>query len=511
MPEIKLREYQTQAVDGLRDGIRAGHRSQILCAPTGSGKTVIAAHLMQEARTKGSKVAFVVDRVNLVDQTSQTLDNYGISHGIVQAKHWRRAGYEQIQICSAQTIEKRGFFPELDLLIVDECHTTRKTTAELIKSRPSLRVVGLTATPFTKGLGEIYSNVVNVTTTDKLVDDKFLVPLKMYAATSVDMTGAKVIAGEWAERDIEERGMKIVGDIVAEWVDKTRLHFGGPAKTIVFAATVDHGEELCRQFNSAGYNFQQISYRDANEDRRRELIAEFRKSDSTIDGLVSCEVFTKGFDVPDVLCGIAARPYRKSLSSHIQQLGRVMRISEGKEFGLWLDHCGNVIRFREDTEQVFAHGCGPLDDGEKDAKSRKAPTEKEREAIRCGGCGYILSASMRVCPSCGHARPSRSLVETVSGVMVEVGGRLTPAAGKYAFLNDLDAVWRQICFIAMQRKAGDLAAAQRFAQAQYRNIYGAFAQRRIESTAAMTPTHQVEQRIRSNLIRYAHSRAKVAT
>jgi DNA repair protein RadD len=100
--------------------------------------------------------------------------------------------------------------------------------------------------------------------------------------------------------------MKIVGDVVGEWIDKTLKHYGGPVKTIVFSATVDHGEELCKQFNAAGFNFQQISYRDANEERRRELIAEFRKEDSEIDGLVSCEVFTKGFDVPDIKCGSRA-------------------------------------------------------------------------------------------------------------------------------------------------------------------------------------------------------------
>lgn len=509
MREMQLRPYQAECIDGLRAGIRAGHRSQILYAPTGAGKTVVGSFLMDEARKKGSRVAFVVDRVNLVDQTSAALDEYGIPHGVVQAGHWRRQGYEPIQICSAQTLEKRGFFPELQLLIVDECHAMRKETVRLIKNRPELRVVGLTATPFTKGLGEVYTNVVTVTTTDELIEQGYLVPLKLYAAKAVDMTGAKVVAGEWAEREIEERGREIIGDIVAEWADKTRLHFGGPVKTIVFAATVDHGEELCRQFNAAGFNFQQISYRDANEERRRELIAEFRKPNSAIDGLVSCEVFTKGFDVPDVMCGIAARPYRKSLSSHIQQMGRVMRIAEGKSFGLWLDHCGNVLRFKADTDEVFANGCGALDNGEKDAKARKEPTQKERETIRCQ-CGYILSAHMRVCPACGRERLRRSLVETVAGVMVEVGGKRIEASGRYEFLRDQERVWRELAYLALERKAGDMDAAQRFAQAQYRNIYGAFARRQIVNTEPIEPSAQVSNLVRHNIIRWAKSRQRMA-
>jgi hypothetical protein len=325
----------------------------------------------------------------------------------------------------------------------------------------------------------------------------------MYAAKAIDMTGAKVVAGEWAEKELEERGSRIVGDIVAEWVDKTMRHFNGPVKTIVFSATVQHGEELCRQFHEAGYNFQQISYRDTNDARRRELIEEFRKPDSIIDGLVSCEVLTKGFDVPDVLCGISARPYKRSLSSHIQQLGRVMRPSPGKTFGLWLDHSGNALRFREDVETIFAAGFEGLDDGEMERRSRKEPTEKDREDFKCGGCGYVMPMYAAVCPACGKERSSRSLVETVAGEMVALGhiGKSLPPA-----FNDRRAVWRQIIDYSMQRKR-DQDAARKFALAQYKNIYGAWPKGMdFDPAHADTCTLPVANRIRSNLIRFAKRR-----
>ena len=216
---IELRPYQVDAVERLRQGIRDGHRSQVLVAPTGAGKTAIATYIMDEARKKGSRIAFVVDRVNLVDQTSAVLDSYGIPHGVIQAGHWRRRMYEPIQVCSAQTLEKRGFFPDLSLLIVDECHAIRKETAKLIQNMPKLTVLGLTATPFTKGLSKLYTNLVNVTTTDVLTEQGFLVPLKMYAAVAPDMRGAKVVGGEWADSEIEKRGQAIIGDIVQEWLD----------------------------------------------------------------------------------------------------------------------------------------------------------------------------------------------------------------------------------------------------------------------------------------------------
>lgn len=484
-----------------------GDRLFLLGDFTVTHNTVTSAHLMNEARNKGSRVAFVVDRVALLDQTSAVLDSYGIDHGCQQSGHWRFRPYEPIQVCSAQTIERRGFFPDMKLLIVDEAHCIRRQTIEMIHSRKDLRVVGLSATPFSKGLGSTYTNVVNVTTTNKLIEEGWLVPLTMYAATTIDMTGAKVVAGEWTEKEIEERGLKIVGDIVAEWVDKTNRHFGGPVKTIVFSATVDHGEELCRQFNAAGFNFQQISYRDANEERRRELIAEFRKPDSAIDGLVSCEIFVKGFDCPDVLCGVSARPYRKSLSSHIQSMGRVMRPSPGKKYGLWLDHSGNVFRFAADTEEFFAAGVTTLNNNDLDGKARKEPTEQEKEAIKCAKCAFILPPSARVCPACGHERVRRSLVESVAGTMFEVGhnGKALPS-----FLQDRDAVWRQLSGYALERKGGDEDAARRFAQAQYKNLYGAFAHKRFDPSEIETPSADLVKRVRSNLIRWAKGRQRMA-
>lgn len=506
---MELRPYQVTAVERLRDGIRAGHRSQLLVAPTGAGKTAIATHVMDEARKKGTRVAFVVDRVNLVDQTSAVLDAEGIPHGVIQAGHWRRRGYEPIQVCSAQTLEKRGNFPDLSLLVVDEAHCVRKETAALITNMGNLKVLGLTATPFAKGLSKLYTNLVNVTTTDALTADGYLVPLKMYAAIAPNMEGAKVVAGEWSDKDIETRGSAIIGDIVKEWQEKTTLHFGGPVKTICFSATVDHGAELCKQFNAAGYRFEQISYKDGSDDRRRELIAEFRKPDSQIVGLVSCEVFTKGFDVPDVRCGISARPYRKSFSSHIQQIGRVLRPADSKAFALWLCHSGNVIRFHEDMLDLFANGVSGLDDGKLDQKARKEPDEGTKDAIKCAACGYILPPSAHACPACGHER-KRKQVEVASGSMVVVGGKEVPAIGKHAFLADREDVWRQFVALGLERKGGDIEGARRFAQAQYRNCYGVFARRDIGNTVPLEPSPLVRKYVQSQIIRWAKSQQRRA-
>lgn len=504
---LELRPYQSAAIQALRDGVRDGHMRQILAAPTGSGKTVCAAHLMQKVAEKYSKAMFVCDRVALVDQTSRVFDTYDIPHGVIQANHWRAKPWERIQVASAQTLARRGFRDDdLQLIVVDECHTLYKGVVDFIKNHPEVRVVGLTATPFSKGLGQIFTNVVNVATTDQLIAEGFLVPVKAYAGKAADMTGAKTkFDGEWAESEIERRGLTVIGDIVSEWIAKTQLHFDGPVKTIVFSATVAHGDELCRRFNDAGFNFQQVSYKDGNDERRRALIAEFRKPDSEIMGLVSCEALAKGFDVPDILCGIAARPYRKSLSGHIQQLGRVMRPYPGKKFALWLDHSGNFIRFIADTQEVFAQGVSRLNEREYDAKVRKEPTEKEKAAFQCGACKFLMGSAPH-CPACGWQRPkTRSDVREIAGEMHEVS--LDGKSSKLpSWASDRDAVWRQISHYALDRKRGDVEAAKKFALAQYRNLYRAWPKSEFDPGNIEPPDPRLVAKVKSQVIAWANRR-----
>lgn len=444
--EIELRPYQAESVEQLRNGIRNGHRAQMLVAPTGAGKTMIATSMIRDANRKGTDTYFIVDRVQLVNQTSAMLDRYGIDHGVRQADHWRFRPYLKVQVCSAQTLERtRGFNPDGGLIFVDEAHSTRAFTSKLIKETTA-KVIGLTATPFTKGLAELYSNVVNVTTTNKLIEQQFLTPVKAYACVEPDMDGARIVAGEYADKEIEERGSKIVGDIVAEWTQKTSEHFGGPVKTIVFSATVAHGDEICRAFQKAGHNFAQISFL-TEETERAAILAEFSKPDSRYIGLVSVDALAKGFDQIDILCGIDARPLRKSFSTFVQMLGRVMRIAPGtikERFGyaLWLDHSGNFLRFQSDLADLFENGVQELDDGKRDATVRKKPDEKEKQELVCS-CGAILPPAAKVCPACGKERVKRSMIETVAGKMVEIGQNVNAKTGKKLapWMADREGVW----------------------------------------------------------------------
>jgi superfamily II DNA or RNA helicase len=232
------------------------------------------------------------------------------------------------------------------------------------------------------------------------------------------MTGAKKVAGEWSQAEATARGKKITGDIVAEWIKKTHEVFGKPEKTIVFCAGVDHGIDLQAKFREQGYNFVSISYRD-DDQFKKDVIEDFNKPDSDIVGLIATDILTKGFDSPAVRIGVSARPFTKSLSSHIQQMGRVMRTYPGKDFGLWLDHSGNYIRFREDWEDVFENGVSELDDGKE--KPKKEPDEKEKKEAKCPACGALWPRGSDTCTNCGHVRERKSAVVSVPGQMEELG------------------------------------------------------------------------------------------
>jgi superfamily II DNA or RNA helicase len=483
---IELRDYQDEAVEQLRANIRAGIRNQILCMGTGSGKTVVAAHLADECNQKGRRMVFVVDRIALIDQTSATLDQYGIPHGVIQAQHWRSRPWERIQVASIQTLARRKW-PDADLIVVDEAHGIHKAVADRIGRRDTI-TIGLTATPFTRGLGKHYEACVSVITTNALIADKHLVPFRVFAASEPDMTGAKVVAGEWTDKEAAERAMPIVGDCVAEY-----LRHAEGRKFIAFGANVAHCEEIQRQFLAAGVVCELYTYR-TGEDARKAMVEEFRKPDSTIRGLVSVAALSKGFDVSDVGCIIMARPLRNSLAEHIQILGRGLRKHPGKTDCLVIDHSGNCVRFWDAMQEFFETGRVELNDGTRPEKKPAAP--KEKKSAKCPSCHCVHDAAPS-CPACGFEYPRRaSQIQHVAGTLKELLAGSDRAA-------TTRALWPQIVGLTHE-----LGKDRRWALAQYRNMTGAWPIWSFESTRPEPPTTAVRNKVKSLHIAWAKGRAK---
>ena len=241
------RDFQRSAMIKIAEGVLVGHKNQMLMAPTGAGKTYLGLRVAHKALKQGKRATFLCDRITLIDQTSMRADEYGLcAHGVIQGRHPREDWSQRLQIASVQTVASQGW-PDTDVLIVDEAHTQHGTWVEYAKTCAA-RVIGLSATPFAKGLGTVFSNLINAATMNDLTQSGVLVPMRVLSCRRPDMTGAKVDqAGEWQKSEAEVRGMEIIGDVVAEW-----LRHGEGRKTIIFGATIAHCEELCRQFNQAG-------------------------------------------------------------------------------------------------------------------------------------------------------------------------------------------------------------------------------------------------------------------
>jgi len=493
------RTFQNTAHEALRQGVREGHRCQAVMAPTGAGKSYLGLRVIHEALVRGKRAVFVCDRTTLINQTSEAADRYGLSaHGIMQADHWRSDRSMPFQIATAQTIAGRDW-PDADVIVIDECHTQMAAWVDHIPTCRAM-VVGLSATPFSVGLGRLFTRLVNATTMHELTQSGVLVPMRVLSCVRPDMKGAATNKeGEWTDKAAAERGMGIIGDVVAEWA-----RHGENRKTIAFGANIAHCEELARQFNVAGI-MAAVFTAHTKPPERESLLKEYRKPDSALRVLISVEALAKGFDVPDVGCVVDCRPLRKSLSTAIQMWGRGLRSSPetGKTDCILLDFSGNILRFREDFESIYFNGLDELDAGEKLDKAVRKDPDEDDEPKGCPACGHRPFA--RRCMSCGHEIQKQSLIEAEAGEMREI-----VMLGGKKMGDDRLHVWAQVASYARCHSAPDKQ--QWRAAYIYRDITGQLPPKgwQVSTTPPVEISRNVLNKIRSKNIAFKHARAKAA-
>ena len=488
-----LRPFQSETHEAIRQAARDGHKRILVTAPTGSGKTILALNVIKETLSKGRRAMFLCDRKTLIAQTSEVAAEVGLgNHGIIQASNPMLDLSRRFQIASAQTLMRRGW-PDTDVLVIDEAHTTYKTWVDRVLSAECQSfVIGLTATPFTKGLGKIFTKVINAATMADLTEQRILVPMQIFTCHRPDMAGAEVKAGgEWTDKAAEKAEMAIIGDVLTEWQARA-----DGRKTIIFGPTIAYCEQLAKTFNEAGIKAATFCA-DTPDDVRARIKAEFADGETRV--LISVEALAKGFDQKDVGCVCDCRPLRKSLSTAIQMWGRGLRSSQetGKEDCILLDFSGNIVRFLEDFENFYHNGVDSLDDGEKlDREIRK---DEDREVRSCPKCGH--SPFARKCTKCGHESERKSLVPELPGQMSEI-----KIGGKLAASNNAD-LWAQLATYV--KGGGNPATQQGRAAHLYREIVGSWPPKgwRVADAPWIEPTRPVMGKIRQKRIAYAMSRA----
>ena len=221
---MTLRNYQSELLQALRNKLAGGLRRIIAYLPTGGGKTNVAMEMIVRHLGKGGRALFVMHLIELINQTSIRFDAAGIDHGIIQADHWRTNGDKLVQICSIQSLNARRYLPESTLIVIDEAHhAVAPTYRKFIARNSALPIIGLTATPFAKGMarhdenigGPIWQDIASVVTIRSLIDQGFLVDCDVYAPCDPDLTGVVVTGGDYNEAQLAERmdTAPLVGDI----------------------------------------------------------------------------------------------------------------------------------------------------------------------------------------------------------------------------------------------------------------------------------------------------------
>ena len=344
-----LRPYQQQVISGVYSKIRSQRKKILLFAATGSGKTILASKITQDAVSRGKKVLFVVHREILINQTYNKMQKFGLECGFI------KAGYEEnrdafVQIGSVQTLPKREWWREFraDIILLDECHITAfsSVVGEMMNRvwRQSI-YIGLTATPWrlakNEGMGDMFTDLVCAPMPYQLIESGFLIKLSYYSLQQPNLEEVKIKNGEF-----DSKGLSVACNtpeqIEATVKDWFRLAFG--RRTIAFTVDVPHAKNLAAAFERHGVPSAYVSGETSTK-KRQKIYKQLE--DAEILLLASCDAISEGFDVPAVSAIILDRP-TKSKALCFQQLGRGLRISPDteKQDCLVLDKAGNVLRDR---------------------------------------------------------------------------------------------------------------------------------------------------------------------
>ncbi|MDS1309224.1 DEAD/DEAH box helicase [Marinobacter xiaoshiensis] len=386
---FQLRPYQQEAVDATLRHFRKSDESAVIVLPTGAGKSLVIAELARLARRRILVLTHVKE---LVEQNHAKYQSYGLTGGIFSAGLKRKENLHQVTFASVQSVSANldQFRNEYSLIIIDECHRVSdddssqyQTIIDLLRQQnTSLKVLGLTATPYRLAMGWIYRyhyrGFVRSEQDKPFVHCIYELPLSYMinrgyltkpqlvdaAVTQYDFsTLSQNRFGEYAEKDVNQLLSK--HQRVTRAIIEQVMELAAERKAVmIFAATVDHAKEI------TGYLPEQqtaLITGATDQDERDSLIQRFKQQQ--LKYLVNVSVLTTGFDAPHVDFIAILRP-TQSVSLYQQIVGRGLRLDEGKQNCLVIDYAGNNMNLHHpevgekkpnpDSEpvQVFCPGCG---------------------------------------------------------------------------------------------------------------------------------------------------------
>jgi len=397
-----LRPYQRRAIDDLYNWFQnnpGGHPCLVL--PTGAGKSHIVAALCKEAVQEwpDTRILMLSHVKEILEQNAEKLRQHwpNAPMGIYSAGLGRRQLGEPITFAGIQSIRsKASQIGHIDLCIIDECHLVshkdqggyRDLLAKLRVFNPSMRIIGLTATPYRLGHGlitdepAIFSDLIEPVSIEELVYHGFLSKLTSKATDSgFDLSGVHKRGGEYIESELAaavnttDQNDRVVAEVIG---------LAGDRKAWLFFCTgVDHARAIAGLLNQRGIAADCVTG-DTPKAERERIIADFKAG--KLRALTNANVLTTGFDYPDIDLIAMLRP-TMSPGLYVQMAGRGMRLKSHTDHCLVLDFAG-VVRQH-----------GPIIAVQPPSKSGgngEAPTKA------CPECHEVLVLNAAQCTNCGH-------------------------------------------------------------------------------------------------------------
>jgi superfamily II DNA or RNA helicase len=489
-----LRNYQTTAVDAVCNAIDAGQRRILLQLPTGGGKTRIAAELIKQEFDAGERVLFIVPRLSLIEQSARSFEAEGIADvGVIQGRHHRTNRHARAQVASVQTLGRRKLPDGIGLAIVDEAHLQFKTLQKVMGCRSWAQVpfVGLSATPWSKGLGKWYRLLLKPVSAGELIGAGHLVPPKVFCPPGPDLSGVKITAGDFNEGQLSKavNTTELVGNVIQTWLAK-----GEQRPTLVYGVDRAHAQHLQERFIEAGIAAAYIDGETAMFERE-DIFEQFRCDDVKVITSVGC--LDTGLDLPMASCIVDARPTQSEMR-HVQTIGRGLRTFPGKVNCIVLDHAGNTRRLGLVTDIDY----DVLDDGTPAAAAKRKAAKRICEAIFCGECHAQLPVPKpRVCPDCGKIFYAVTPVKERDGELVEYGSNRSGNAAEPSPATK--AIWHG-ALLRIARERGYKAG---WATYKYREKFGHWPPR--FPATECEPTVEIRNWVWSRTIAYAKARTSL--
>jgi len=395
---ISLYEDQEEFIGEIRKLWR-DHLRIVGMAPTGAGKTRIAARIIDGCVNAGWKVCFLVPRISLIEQTARSFVDLGITDITYLWGAYETDWYASVTVASVDTYIRRQK-GDYDLVIVDELHHRRAQLLRWMEEHPQDRYLGLSATPFASWIGEYYTGLAKAKNMRWLIDSGRLADYEVFAPevpdTSSLKTHATAYGQDFKEADLEAimGGAQVVGNIVENW-----LKHGENRLTMVLPVNVAHANHIAIQFQRSGIQAEVVSAKTPVDERER-IFKRLRAGITRI--VISVNCLTEGFDLPEISCVINARP-TKSEARYVQGLGRGMRKKPDYcEFKncLVFDHSGTTLDLGL-PEDITIDRLRTGKDGMDQAAAREAEERPEKKPKECPLCKYVKPAGVYVCPKCG--------------------------------------------------------------------------------------------------------------